>query len=298
MLSSQLANLPRPISRIIHIGAGTGADLSDYLAAGVEAVLLVEAHADTAAELAAQTAREPRVETLQAAVSGDLQHRPFFRTNFPELDSLRAPTEELRILFPGMRLLSDKTTVPSDPVELLRDRPPATEGSQVLVLETPGESLSILRSLEAADLLHSFDVIALREGRQPLYDGAPSLEQIRSRLDATDFLTTIEPLPEDPERPWLFARLNRIALDLRQTLADAQAQIASITEERDSARNASERNSAELADAQAQIASITEERDSARNASERNQQKIKEEVLKAEGQIRLLQELLMNKDNL
>ena len=98
MIEMILGDLPRPVARIVHIGAGTGDDLPACLASGAERILLLEADPDIAAQLAAQTAREPRVEVVAATVSADPRPRPFHRTNFPELDSLRAPAAVLRAL--------------------------------------------------------------------------------------------------------------------------------------------------------------------------------------------------------
>ncbi|MGE4327254.1 MAG: hypothetical protein AB7E21_14315, partial [Pseudodonghicola sp.] len=273
MLTSFLAGQVKPIARIIHIGAGAGSELPAYLAAGAASVLLVEARAETAAELALATGTDPRIETLQGAVSADPTPRPFFQTNFPELDSLNPATEALRELFPGLRILSAKTVAPLDPVTLLQDRPLDAEGQQILVLETPGETLGLLKALADADLLHHFETIFLKEWLQPLYLNAAPAEQILAYLGERDFQTTTEAQPEDPDRPWVAAHLNRAALTLRQhvntllaELQTAQAQIAALAEERDQANQALVQHQGDLDTAQAQIAALTGERDQANQA--------------------------------
>lgn len=279
MIEMILGDLPRPVARIVHIGAGTGDDLPACLASGAEHILLVEADPDIAAQLAAQTAQEPRVEVIAATVSADPRPRPFHRNNFPELDSLRAPAAALKELFPGLKTLSRDQVTPADPVALL-GKAPAGEGSQLLVLEMPGEALGILQALQKAGLLSGFDALCLREGRQPLYEGAPAAGEIRDWLGAAGFVPWFEPQPEDPERPVLIARLDRTALDHRRDIArltaeleEARAQVAALVTERDTARaelaartEAVEKERAELAE---EIRTATEASDMARSEAAR-----------------------------
>ncbi|KGB83243.1 hypothetical protein JT55_02710 [Rhodovulum sp. NI22] len=361
MLTSFLAGQTEPIARIVHIGAGAGTELPAYLATGASSVLLVEARAEAAAELALATGTDPRIETLQGAVSADPTPRPFFQTNFPELDSLNPPTEALRELFPGLRILSDKKIAPLDPVTLLQDRPLDAEGQQILVLETPGETLGLLQALADADLLHHFETIFLKDWLQPLYLNAAPAEQILAYLGEQDFQITPEARPEDPDRPWVAAHLNQAALThrrnaetlskelqaaqaqiaaitethdqankaltQRQTDLDAaQAQIAALTGERDQARQALAQRTDDLTTAQAQITALIGDRDSARNtlktrddelasakeqiamliaereknrkATEQRLQQSRDEMLKAEGQLRLLKDLMVSRESL
>lgn len=278
MIEMILGDLPRPVARIVHIGAGTGDDLPACLASGAERILLLEADPDIAAQLAAQTAREPRVEVVAATVSADPRPRPFHRTNFPELDSLRAPAAALKELFPGLKILSRDQVTPADPVALL-GKAPAGEGCQVLVLEMPGEALGILQALQKAGLLSGFDALCLREGRQALYEGAPAAGEIRDWLGAAGFVPWFEPRPEDPERPVLIARLDRKALDDRREIArltaeleEARAQGAALVTGRDTARAEAEklRAAQEAAEAKCtkltdQVGTLTQERDAARS---------------------------------
>ena len=341
MIEKMLADLPQPVARIVHIGAGTGTGLPACLASGAARILLVEADPDVAAQLAAETAQEPRVEVIAAAVSADLRPRPFYRTNFPELDSLRPPAAALKELFPGLKTLSRDPVTPADPVALLGDGPEAP-GSQALVLETPGESLGLLQALEAGGLLHRFDAICLREGRQPLYEGAAAAAEIRGWLEIAGFAAGIEPQPEDPERPLLIARLDRKARAAQREIArlsaaldQAQAEAATLTEERDAARSqlAEGRAALETAGAEAgqlreaarkaearsaglaeEVKTLSQERDAARaevdrlgelreaarkaeaarDQAEHRMRQSRDEMLKAEGQIRLLRDLLLN----
>lgn len=330
MIEKMLADLPQPVARIVHIGAGTGTGLPACLASRAARILLVEADPDVAAQLAAETAQEPRVEVIAAAVSADLRPRPFYRTNFPELDSLRPPAAALKELFPGLKTLSRDPVTPTDPVALLGDGPEAP-GSQALVLETPGESLGLLQALEAGGLLHRFDAICLREGRQPLYEGAAPAAEIRGWLEAAGFAAGIEPQPEDPERPLLIARLDRKARAAQREIArlsaaleQAQAEAATLAEGRaalektgaeagqlrETARKA-EARSAGLAEevktlsqerdaARAEVDRLGELREAARKAeaardqAEHRMRQSRDEMLKAEGQIRLLRDLLLN----
>ena len=128
-------SFPGGARQLLHIGAGDGAEVAAWQAAGVTRLLLAEADPDTARALA----RREGIEVVTGAVSGDPEPRAFRRCNLPALSSFRAP-EGLAELFPGLRLLAAEETVPLDPCALaarLEDAPAA------LVIEAPGEALSL-----------------------------------------------------------------------------------------------------------------------------------------------------------
>jgi chaperonin cofactor prefoldin len=243
-VAALLAGLPLPPARIVHVGAGNGADLADWAATGAARIVLVEAIGELAAQARAAARGMDHVAVVEAVVSGDASPRPFHATALPELNSLRAPLPALIELFPGLRPEPQPARAPVLPQDLpLGDPAPLSEGADapeacsLLVLETPGEALSILSALDGADLLTGFDVIALREPAEPLYEGAPGLAHIRNWCARSGFLW--QPLPEgdDPDRPWSMARLNRPALDLQARLdavttllEDSRAEVAQAAE--------------------------------------------------------------------
>ncbi len=269
---SLLAGLPLPPARIVHIGAGDGADLADWAATGAARIVLVEPIGELVAQARAAARGMDHVAVVEAVVSGDASPRPFHATALPELNSLRAPLPALIELFPGLRPAPQPARAPMLPQDLplgdpaaLPEGADAPEACSLLVLETPGEALSILSALDGADLLTGFDVIALREPAEPLYDGAPGLAHIRDWCARSGFLW--QPLPEgdDPDRPWSMARLNRPALDLQARLdavttllEDSRAEVAQAAE-------ASAARDQKIADLSAQVETLTGERNTLKN---------------------------------
>ncbi len=353
MRQDWLSNVVRPAGTIVHIGAGNGGDLPDYLETGARAVLLVETRADDVAELERLAAERPEVTVVEATVSAEPGLRPFYQTNFPELDSFRRP-HGLKELFPGLRVLSEEPTAPKDPAELVAGVDLAEGQSNLLVLETPGESLGILQSLGAAGLLNGFDLVRLREGKEPLYEGAARLDEISAYLSYAGFTVTLEANPEDPDRPHLLAQQDRARQELqretevlRQSLSEAIAtlqerdekimhlneavteaqqqaaeratQIENLTAARDSAAQEVETLRSQLTEAQqqaaeraTQIKNLTAARDSAAQEAETLRSQLagvqaaqegrvaaaRDEIIKAEGQIGLIRDLLLRGETL
>ena len=271
-----------------------------YLRSGSPSVLLVDADPDQVAELTA-ACDAPRVSVAQAALSGDLTPRSFFRLSQPEMNSLRAPAE-LTALFPGLRVLSQDTVTPQDPAAFLTPWLP-DEASAVLVLETPGEVLGILQSLAEAGILQRFSTIILSEATEPLYAGAAPLARIRDYLDASGFVVTCAVDPERPEHPWLFARLSTAAAELRRlqdrleaqnaAFKDAQARIETLTQEREAADRS-------IADLRKKLTSAIEQSEKDADARQDALQKMESmhaEILKAEGQIKILSELFRGRQD-
>lgn len=345
MLKSVIARLQNPLSSVLHIGAGMGNDLALYQAVGVDQIVMAEADPQLAAELRARLVGVPQVKVVQAAVSGDPEPRPFFITNFPELNSLRRP-RALRDLFPGLRILSEKPVTPISPAELIPEQAEDTTAARLLVLETPGEALSILQALAAAEELQSFAAICLREDRSPLYDGAPALAEIRNWLEDADYRTEEEQQPADADRPWIAAFADPVRHTQRRALAalqqrlDAAAQtgdaarqeaerlgaelsaakarseqllrehdiaqqqiktqkatINTLTQTRDAALTEAERLAKDLTAAQARSEALAQERDALRETAAQQRSSGRDEIRKAEGQMRLLRDLLLNRDS-
>lgn len=251
VMQALLSTLAPPIANIVHFGAGSGEDLPVYLKTKPKAVLLVEARPEAVEQLQAQVSGISGVRVVEAAVSADVNKRSFRYTNFPELDSFRAPAG-LTELFPGLQVLSQDPVVPAGPVALIEELELTGEGRNLLVLETPGESLGILKALQAKDLLLRFDAIRLREGRYRLYEAAPTVEEIRDYLTGMGFLAQVEKTPEDPDRPYLEARLDRTALALKQELKllreeldQAKGQLEELTAARETAQQKADALSAE-----------------------------------------------------
>ncbi len=214
-LQTLLSGLTRPLAHVVHIGAGSGAELALYQAGGAASVTLIEADAETADRLETLAGAHEGVTVIRAVVSGDTRKRAFRQMNFPDLSSLRVPTG-LKELFPGLRILSKELVTPVDPARLITPLDLPDTGANLLVIEAPGEALGILRALAPDDLLQRFDAIHLQEARAPLYDQAPAAEDIRAYLVGAGFTAVFETSPRDPERPYLSACLDRMALQQKR----------------------------------------------------------------------------------
>lgn len=226
MSGADLPSGPTPgLTHVLQIGTGAGRDWSAWQAAGAMRITLVEADPERAADLRAAAAGQAGVEVIEAAVSAGPGPRPYYRASLPGLSSFRPPAA-LKKLFPGLQIAVEEDTRPADPVALARAALPGEEGTEgeegigLLGLDVPGEALGILRALDRAGLLTRFGRIHLREGQTPLYEGAPPLAAIAAFLTGAGFETEPEQAPEDPDRPWLTARLNRAALRARRLEAE------------------------------------------------------------------------------
>ena len=195
-----------PLTHVLHLGAGTGSDTYQYAAAGLDPIVLVEADPEAIAGLTLLARQFPAVQVVKAAVAGRSGAAEFHRSNFPDLSSLSAPTEALTQLFPGARTLSRDPVQALSPADVLRQCKLPGDGAGLLVIETPGEALGILRALAEAGMLQQFPMLRLQEGLQPLYEGAPGLEDLQAGIQGFGYRTTMESDPQDPDRPYLVAR--------------------------------------------------------------------------------------------
>lgn len=272
---------------VLHIGAGLCTQLPEYLAAGSRSITLLEPDPETAALLRAQTAQTPAVLVVEAAVSTNPEHQQLYRFSFADLNSLRAPTG-LYSLFPALEVLGKDPVRVQNPVDLVHGLQLSETGPHMLVLDAPGEAFSILKALDEAGLLSRFQHLRISEGRDVLYEGATPLAEIRAWLEGCYFSKNSQWDNSDPKRPVLSVTYD----DLRAALAAlalAEAQV----ETSQQALTAKDR---ELETLQQTLADLTEAGEHHSDAQARSHHQLalsREELLKAQGQITLIEDLLL-----
>lgn len=209
--------MAKTFEHILHIGAGLCAELIEYRAIGAKSITLFEPDHETATLLKAQTELFPEVLVVEAAVSNDSELHTLHRFSFADLNSLREPTG-LKNLFPALEEIEQETVQVKDPVELVRDLQLSKTGDSMLVIDAPGEALSILAALDEANLLTQFHQLQISEGREELYKGAVPLSEICKWLEARYFSMTPHWDRSNTERPSF-----SVAYDCMRAMKDALA---------------------------------------------------------------------------
>ena len=145
-----------PVDVLIHLGAGRCSELDDYLTLKPERIVLVEADPRLVTILNARVVEMPSVEVIQQAVSGQAGSQCFYRYNQPDTSSLHAPGPELLKVFPGLRTLEEINLETMAPSTLLAQLNLQENRVNRLVIDIPGEELSVLKSLNESDHLQFF----------------------------------------------------------------------------------------------------------------------------------------------
>lgn len=267
---------------IVHFGAGQCRELTAYLAAKPQRIVLVEADPEIAASLKKTAAGAPNVDVRQAAVAGEGGDRKLYIYNLRDTTSLR-PATGIRAIFPGLRLIKELPveTLTSD--SLLSDLELNPEQNNWLAVDVPGEEQEIIEGLANTNTLHSFKTINLSCGRQALYEGSHQADAVLALLDDYGYEIIQYSDETDPDRPsW---KLTRSAMALEAKLL--KEQVADLRKDRD--------EQAKLAvDRQGRI----KELESALAEYESRQGLLDDEMLRVEGQIELINEILQRKNGL
>ncbi len=211
MTNAFLTRITAPVGHILHIGAGTGSDIPDYLDASPAAVTLIEPDPGALPKVQQAAQGHDNFQVIEAAISPDPKAGPLHRFTFGDLNSLRAPTG-LRDLFPGLEELDSEPVTLRDPVVLVEGLDLDPDRAHVLVIEAPGEALAIVQALDTAGLLARFTAVRVQEGQEPLYEGAGTLPQVQAVLTAAGFSLDAPIDDTDPERPILSVMIDRVAL--------------------------------------------------------------------------------------
>lgn len=250
------------LGAVLHIGAGSGAGVPDYLAAGAREMVLVEPEAAFQPALAALSHEHAGLRVKQGAAVAHLAEGGgtgmLQRFSFCELNSLKPAQADLLALFPGVHPLEAASVVLLDIVDLAQEMDLDQSGYHLLVLQAPGQALELLQALQQAGLLEKFAQLRIQEGRQPLYEGAASIGDIGEFLAQVGFGTGAVLGGVDPERPVLqvaadpdliqkislrkhqvaLTELKQVNKDLAARLEQAQAEEAGRATELEQARAA------------------------------------------------------------
>lgn len=217
------ASLLNNINAIVHIGAGRGRELNDYLASPAQQIILVEPNPRLVAELRRLGEADARIRVVEAAVSNSSADNLLQEYNLPDVNSLYTATG-LRQLFPGLRLLGQLPVSTLTGQELLDHC--ALEGEDnTLIIEAPGAELAIIETLTEAGGIDKFSRIAINCAEEPLYDSPSHAGAVLKLLQEQGF-DLVHRDDTDPDWPnWV---LHRNALKQKFTAVTMQYQTVSM----------------------------------------------------------------------
>lgn len=221
------------MDNLIHLGAGVCSELNAYLERQPKRLVLVEADPKLADALQMRINGKPHVQVHCMAVSGRPGPATFHRYNLPDAGSLHIATG-LFDLFPGLKAVEQIPVEAVSPTVLLKGLELRPAQSNKLVIDLPGEEMSVLRALQDDRLLSLFGHLLLHCGRAPLYEGSESAAVILEWLREQGFDLISEDSSRDPERPCWELRRNAAHLrimDLEQQAIKLQEQLTRAKEE-------------------------------------------------------------------
>ncbi|SPF81826.1 hypothetical protein [Pseudoprimorskyibacter insulae] len=193
---------------LLLIGAGELNDLSTAVAAA-EQVILVE---PDSGRLKSLELVDDKVTVLEAFAGLEVGKAELSVFNLPGLSSLKTPTG-LKDLYPGLRVVRKATVsvAPLGDLMALLDARPAPYG---LMLNTTGVEADLLQGLIANGAITRFSRIDLRTGKEPLFEGALPIDQVKGFLSEAGFVLSAQD-DEDPDWPTATFDLDVQALKLK-----------------------------------------------------------------------------------
>ncbi|WP_093993411.1 hypothetical protein [Flavimaricola marinus] len=270
------------IGTIVHLGAGTGEALDNYLDSGAAQIVLVEPEPERAEDLRALVASlsardQARVQVIERAVA--MQDGTAMLTVFNQTDaSSLVPPTGLSELYPGLRVLSRTEVETVSPASLLKTLTLDPDALNWLIVETPGLEAQVLRALADLGGLTQFVRLDLRCGAEPLYEGAASGQEILTWLAEEGYL--LGPSPEEADPDLCERRLMRNpslpkiraveaeCADLKARLGELEAALDVQTQERAAERQSTEAAAASQAEQLHSLTAALEEKSKALETSE------------------------------
>ncbi len=174
------------IDLIIHIGAGRGKDLKDYLSMNARHIVLIDADHNAIAPLqrlaAGSAGAGCDIDIVDAAVAREERDAELLLYNLERVSGLCAP-DALTKIYPGLKLLRREKVRTRAAAEVVGGLEVDPDKENMLVIEAPGEELPILENLEGENRLTAFSRITVNAAREALCDGGATADEIASFLD-------------------------------------------------------------------------------------------------------------------
>nr|WP_298249102.1 glycosyltransferase [uncultured Halomonas sp.] len=256
---------------ILHIGAGQGGQLEEWLASGAQRIVLFEPHPGLAKRLTRAWKGKPSVSVVPRAIAAEAGARTLQEYNLPEANSLRAPTA-LKRLFPGLKHINDYPVQAITPDQMMAEYGPAENASASLVIEAPGEAHAILQPLMENDLLDRFAELSISMTVVPCYQGSVASEQTLEALRDYGF-DVVSHDDQDPDWPHWVLQRNPLKVELKKL----QHRLSQAEQEKAQAGQYSRQLEQQLAEQQAAKKTLEQEYKTQQQARESEQAKARQE---------------------
>ena len=175
-----------PIGTIVHLGAGEGRLVPDFLTAGARHIVLQEPNRAFHAALKRLSEDEPTIEVLESALSTVSGQHPFMSFNVARQSSLRQPTQ-LLALYPALKEVRKTVleTVTMD--QVVQTVAMDADLEHILIIDCPGEEKTALDQLADLPTAKTFTHVFLRAGCLPLYHGSLGVDALAEQLKTQGF---------------------------------------------------------------------------------------------------------------
>jgi FkbM family methyltransferase len=261
-----------PLSVILHIGAGSGADLRACLETGAGSVIAVEPDPVALADLERAAAGDARVRVLPVAVTeGSAQRTAFHVYNMACLSGL-TPPQGLEQLLPGLKETARPVVSTRDAADLLSEcfpqaaRQDEAHPPGLLIIDAPSSAAQVVSALISAGLARQFRHLLLRAPEEAYWPQSEPAAELLRRLEEAGYRVQ-ERDDDDPDFPRL-----RLALDPLAEHADSLGQQNAALQQR------------------------VEELEAAIEEKEMRLQAMRRELNRFEGQMDLLERILLRDD--
>lgn len=309
-----------PVNAFIHFGAGLCREIDAHLSLQPNLLLLVEADPDLSNSLLERCNDNAQILVNNSAISDHSSSATLYRFNLPDLNSLRRPTDALLEQFPGLQTIDKINVGTVKPSTVLQPLTLDSEDNNILLIDTPGEEMAVLKSLANDNLIHSFQYIQVFCTNQILYENSMPSSKILKYISDVGFDLIYQDVSDDPDRPLFILKRNQMLLQnirlqheidelvigkdkLASIISDLNKRIEALTADRESKLNAMSDKEDQLIQIKAALeesSKVAEERlatikniTSEKNELAYRQLILDEELVKAEAQIKLINDILI-----
>lgn len=186
---------------VIHVGAGTGADVEEYFKEQIDQIILIEADPLLAKVLETRFFDCPQVEIMELAVVEKTQGAVFYRSNYSDLSSVKLPSASVSEIFPNLSCEKVRDVEFIEIDNLLQMLCEKVSGSGMLVIETFGFVEEIIAKFSSSDLLNHVSIVRYQIPATVLHEYQIPSDDIGRYLESCGFIVLPDADASDPEFP-------------------------------------------------------------------------------------------------
>jgi len=198
---------------ILHIGAGRGSDLKQYLTLDPKCIVFVEADLEFAKLLTDSYSNIPQLSVVNKVITSQGGEVSFHKFNLSDYNGIYPPGDKLFELYPGLKEKECVRQRSQKIVDFLESLGSLSDKSNYLIIDTPGEERAIINSIVNSKQIYEFEFVDIFCTREDFFNTGSHLKSISSLMSHACYELIGQASPYNNDRLVLHFNKNSLQIE-------------------------------------------------------------------------------------